>query len=245
MAGGQGGRSQKRLPGFRANAQLGDELSRHADGNRILTKRQRDLPYPISFVIPAQRLITIGKLYRCGIFRCAGYVLDSSNVIAEFSGRHRIQDMRHDLLGSLRINFKNAQISNEVNYQPFGIPSIRDYGKHDFDLSNAFLFTGQRYDSRAGLYWYQTRDYDPQIGRYLSPDVGYGHQDTPQELNRYSYVRNNPQSRTDSSGADDNGPDDGEYNPPDVSSGSDYGYPAPPINTVVYGPEEGSSTTIH
>ena len=29
MAGGQGGRSQKRLPGFRANAQLGDELSRH------------------------------------------------------------------------------------------------------------------------------------------------------------------------------------------------------------------------
>src|SRR5580658_8450981 len=30
MAGGQGGRSQESLPGFRADAQLGDELSRHS-----------------------------------------------------------------------------------------------------------------------------------------------------------------------------------------------------------------------
>jgi hypothetical protein len=38
MAVGQGGRSQKSLPGFRADAQLGDELSRHSANREGLAR---------------------------------------------------------------------------------------------------------------------------------------------------------------------------------------------------------------
>ena len=40
------------------------------------------------------------------------------------------------------------------------------------------------------------------MGRFLSPDPSGGHTEDPQTLNKYSYVANNPLSRTDSTGLD-------------------------------------------
>jgi hypothetical protein len=40
------------------------------------------------------------------------------------------------------------------------------------------------------------------VGRFLSPDPTGGHLEDPQTLNRYSYVGNNPLSRTDPTGLD-------------------------------------------
>jgi RHS repeat-associated protein len=60
-------------------------------------------------------------------------------------------------------------------------------------------FTGQRLDS-TGLYYYNARYYDPEIGRFISPDyitIDFTHS---QDLNRYSYVTNNPLKYTDSLG---------------------------------------------
>ena len=69
------------------------------------------------------------------------------------------------------------------------------------------LFAGQIYDS-TGLYYIGVRYYDPAISRFISPDPSFGRMDAPQALNRYSYVRNNPQSRIDSTGMDDSWPSD-------------------------------------
>ena len=62
------------------------------------------------------------------------------------------------------------------------------------------LFTGQRLVADLGIYHYGARFYSPKIGRFLSADTivpGYAN---PQNLNRYSYVRNNPLRYTDPTG---------------------------------------------
>jgi RHS repeat-associated protein len=60
-------------------------------------------------------------------------------------------------------------------------------------------FTGQRLDS-TGLYYYNARYYDPNIGRFISPDTIFEDPLNPQSLNRYSYCINNPLRYTDPSG---------------------------------------------
>jgi RHS repeat-associated protein len=62
------------------------------------------------------------------------------------------------------------------------------------------LFTGQREITGLGIYHYQARFYSPKLGRFLSADTivpGYGN---PQNLNRFSYVLNNPLRYIDPTG---------------------------------------------
>lgn len=63
------------------------------------------------------------------------------------------------------------------------------------------LFTGQRLDG-TGLYFYNARYYDPEIGRFISADATVPGPSTPQSLNRYSYCVNNPLKLVDPSGLD-------------------------------------------
>jgi len=65
--------------------------------------------------------------------------------------------------------------------------------------STAYRFTGQRQDV-AGLYFYQSRWYDSAIGRFMQPDLLIPDPGNPQDLNRYSYTRNNPLRYRDPSG---------------------------------------------
>jgi RHS repeat-associated protein len=62
------------------------------------------------------------------------------------------------------------------------------------------LFTGQREMTDLGIYHYNARFYSPYINRFLSADTivpGYAN---PQNLNRYSYVLNNPLRYNDPTG---------------------------------------------
>ncbi len=51
---------------------------------------------------------------------------------------------------------------------------------------------GQTHDGSTGLMHYNARYYDPQIGRFISADTIIPNPMDPQQLNRYSYVTNNP-----------------------------------------------------
>jgi len=81
-----------------------------------------------------------------------------------------------------------------------------------------YLFTGQEYNRDLDLYYYQQRNYDQNLGRFLEPDpvVNNLHDQgrlrkqtgqtqeqilsSPQNLNNYSYTKNNPANYIDPNG---------------------------------------------
>ncbi|TAK31720.1 MAG: RHS repeat-associated core domain-containing protein [Chloroflexota bacterium] len=85
-----------------------------------------------------------------------------------------------------------------MRYLPYG--GSRDAGTN---LQTDHLFTSQVLDASIGLYWYNSRAYDPVLGRFLVPDTIVPNAMNPQSLNRYSYGRNNPLRYTDPSGHDE------------------------------------------
>jgi RHS repeat-associated protein len=62
------------------------------------------------------------------------------------------------------------------------------------------LYTGQRQIAELGIYHYNARFYSPKLGRFLSADTLMSGFASPQNLNRFSYVANNPARYTDPSG---------------------------------------------
>ena len=61
-------------------------------------------------------------------------------------------------------------------------------------------FTGHRHLRGLGLIHMKGRVYDPEIGRFMSPDPFIQSPMNSQSFNRYSYVLNNPLSLVDPSG---------------------------------------------
>ena len=69
------------------------------------------------------------------------------------------------------------------------------------------LYTGKERDVESGNDYFGARYYSSAVGRFLSPDwsakeepVPYAKLDSPQSLNLYSYVMNNPMTRADPDG---------------------------------------------
>ncbi len=102
-----------------------------------------------------------------------------------------------DHLGSLNVltNSSGTEVQR-LTYRPFG-ETFSNTGTVDFDR---LRFTGQEEDPETGLYYYGARYYNPALGRFISPDSVVARPENPQNLDRYSYVRNNPVKLVDPSG---------------------------------------------
>ncbi|MGH9344999.1 MAG: RHS repeat-associated core domain-containing protein, partial [Terriglobia bacterium] len=106
------------------------------------------------------------------------------------------------LAGTLRMLTDYAGTAEESCHSlPYG------NGEDCGTVRSAHLFTGKERDVESGNDYFGVRYYASSMGRFLSPDwsaqeepVPYAVLDDPQSLNLYSYVRNNPLSRTDPNG---------------------------------------------
>jgi RHS repeat-associated protein len=77
------------------------------------------------------------------------------------------------------------------SYDEYGLPSSGNAGR--------FQYTGQAWIEAAGLYYYKSRFYSPELGRFLQPDtIGYA-----AGLNLYGYVSHDPVNKADPFGATD------------------------------------------
>ena len=63
-----------------------------------------------------------------------------------------------------------------------------------------YTYTVQYSDSYINLLWYGSRHYDPELGRFISPDSIIPDLSNPQAYDRYSYTFNNPVKYVDPSG---------------------------------------------
>ena len=105
-----------------------------------------------------------------------------------------------DHLGSTSVLLnQNGTVAKREFYYPFG----GNRGTAFSDLTTR-RFTGQYHEQALpggeGLAYYNARWYDPQLGRFVSPDSIVPSPSNPQSLNRFSYVRNNPLRFTDPTG---------------------------------------------
>jgi RHS repeat-associated protein len=100
-----------------------------------------------------------------------------------------------DGLGSTRwITDAAGATTDRYRTDEFGIPSWTEGPS-----TQPFRFTGEPRDG-TGLTYLRARYYDPSLGRFMSRDSLVGFSTSPQSLNQYVYVANNPATSVDPSG---------------------------------------------
>ena len=139
--------------------------------------------------------IFIGNTYEVAAGVVKKYYYAGATRVAENSGG-TLYYLLTDHLGSTAVTTDSAgNRVTELRYYPYG-----DSRYNPGSQITTYRFTGQRWDSGTALYWYNSRWYDPLIGRFLAPDSIIPSPGNPQALNRYSYVGNRPLILVDPSG---------------------------------------------
>lgn len=93
----------------------------------------------------------------------------------------------------------------KYEYNSWGkLLNLTDYSSNGLGRRNPFRFKGYYYDEELGMYYLNSRYYDPETGRFVSADDVEVLKTTPTALtdkNLYSYCDNNPIGRKDGTGA--------------------------------------------
>jgi RHS repeat-associated protein len=136
----------------------------------------------------------------------AGWVYGGENPILRFSGTPGAEDVYYyledgsDSVAALADS--NAIVAAEYRYDGFG--NNLDSALYDDPTSNAggdFGYHGAWRESVTGLYHMRARTYDPETGRYTSPDPASPNPQRPESYNPYTFANDNPHLFTDPTGA--------------------------------------------
>ena len=98
------------------------------------------------------------------------------------------------------ITDSHGAVLQRIAYSPFGTRRVTASNDPDYQAWTDRGFTGHEHLDGLGLIHMNARLYDPEIGRFLSPDTYIQAPHNSQNYNRYSYVLNNPLKYTDPSG---------------------------------------------
>ena len=119
------------------------------------------------------------------------YYYANDQLVAVEDYRNNTQYYHPDHLGSTTlITNQTGDILEEDSYLPFGEPEQAS--------SSLLMYTGKEQDKGTGLLYYGARYYKPPW--FIQPDSVIADVYNPQDLNRYSYVRNNPYKYVDPTG---------------------------------------------
>lgn len=156
----------------------GRRLSKTVNGEKTLYVNDAHSPVA-QVVIEAQKNQNIKAFYVYGLSRLCQFHLATQTFqfyLYDYPDRNvtAIVDM-------------NQQVCNYYSYEAFG--SIKS---SICTTLNHFTFAGENYEKETKLIYLRNRYYDPETGRFLSPDPRLGKKLNPQSFNPYTYVENNP-----------------------------------------------------
>jgi RHS repeat-associated protein len=149
------------------------------------------------------------------------FVYDRNNVALEFTGSATVPSTRYfhgtnvdqvlaqessntttwllsDQIGTTRDLVNNSgALLNHFTYDSFG---TQTGSTPNATVDTRYKFTGREFDDETGDYFYRSRYYDPEVGRFLGEDaIGFGGGDA----NLYRYVGNDPINGSDPFGMKD------------------------------------------
>jgi RHS repeat-associated protein len=107
-----------------------------------------------------------------------------------------IQYFLGDALGSVRqMADESGEVVYAASYDPYG-QVLSTNG----DVQTSYGYVGENMDSYIKLIDLRSRQYSPEVGRFLTQDSWQGDYNRPLSLNRWDYAEGNPISRTDPGG---------------------------------------------
>ncbi|HSY36304.1 MAG TPA: RHS repeat-associated core domain-containing protein [Acidobacteriaceae bacterium] len=130
-------------------------------------------------------------------------VNEGGQLLATYSGADTSFSL-HDWLGTKRVEVTPDSLLSTFSSLPFGDGLTASGNAPDVSEKH---FTGKERDAESGLDYFGARYYASTMGHWMSPDwsakaepVPYANLPSPQTLNLYSYVENNPITGMDPDG---------------------------------------------
>jgi len=169
-------------------------IKRHLDGTKILAQDNGNLlifKYGVDGVIGFTYEGVGEYFYKKNIFGDIIGIIDSN--------KQEIAKYVYDAWGNHKTyvlnNSQYVDISENLSYINDGLNN-----KFIAEL-NPFRYRGYYYDVETGLYYLNSRYYDPEIGRFINADdISYLDPESINGLNLYAYCINNPTNLSDESG---------------------------------------------
>jgi RHS repeat-associated protein len=127
--------------------------------------------------------------------RIADYNVTSGNLETRYVKGASADEVMFQIDVSGNISYLHSDAINSVIATSDGSGAVTNkngfgpYGETTLLSGSSIGYTGQRFDSETGLYYFKARYYSPRLGRFLQPDpIGY----TGHAQNLYTYVGNSP-----------------------------------------------------
>lgn len=109
-----------------------------------------------------------------------------------------VRNLQGDIIGLID---KTGTRVVTYNYDSWGkLISIEGGLKDSVGVKNPYRYRGYRYDNETGIYYLQSRYYNPEWGRFINADSYLGTQGEILSFNLFAYCSNNPVNRNDPNG---------------------------------------------
>lgn len=159
----------------------GIETNYYLEGDKVIYETQSDKTSPILYLYNNNEVV--GLKY-------------------EGQNYYYMKNPQNDVLG---IFDSNGVLVVKYTYNPWGkILSISGSLKDTLGKDNPYRFKSYRYDSDIGMYYLNSRYYDPEIGRFINADsidnLQYTIMNDNYSKNLYMYCFNNPINKYDPNG---------------------------------------------
>ena len=116
-------------------------------------------------------------------------------------GYFYLRNIQGDILSIYKS--EDSSLVASYQYDAWGNQTVTNYGEADIGNINPIRYRGYYYDEETGLYYLNSRYYDPRLRRFISPDTLSILDETMSEingLNLYMYCKDNPVMYVDPSG---------------------------------------------
>ena len=194
----------------------GDELNTYSDGSNIVTYKYNDNKIRVSktvnnlqtkYIVEGEKII-LEKTGNNVLY----YMYDTFGDLVAFKYNNNTyyyqKNLQGDIIGILD---SNMNLIVQYEYDSYGnILSIKDAIGNDISSQsnnianiNPFRYRSYYYDKETGLYYLNSRYYNPMWGRFISCDdldILFDIQDSPIQYNLYTYCLNDPVNGYDENG---------------------------------------------